>query len=409
MNFEKLLENYALLTVKVGLNLQKNQTLVITAPIECYEFVRKVTSIAYDTGAKNVHVEWHDEEIGHLKLLKAPENALKEYPKWKADGLEELAKNDAAFLSISASNPELLKDVDPDRIATANKAAALALKNYRKYPMNSLVSWCVVSVPTKAWAKKIYPSFSEDEAVSKLWENIFSIVRADLQDPIAAWKNHVNNLIEKMNFLNEKRFKYLHYKSSVTDLTVELHEDHLWSGGGEYNAKNVYFVANLPTEEVFTVPLKNGVNGKVASTKPLNYGGNLINNFTLTFKDGKIIDFSAEEGYDVLKKLIEIDEGSHYLGEVALVPDSSPISQSGVVFYNTLYDENASCHLAIGRGYGTSIKNGANLSEEELSAKCVNNSLTHNDFMIGSEDLDIIGETANGEKIQIFKSGNWAF
>jgi aminopeptidase len=409
MFFDKLLKNYAELTVKVGLNLQKNQTLVINAPIECYEFVRAVTSLAYDVGARNVHVEWQDEETTLIKYLKAPEETFKEYPLWKAKGLEELAKNDAAFLSISAANPELFKDVNPDRIATANKTAALALKDYRKYTMNSLVSWCVVSVPTKGWAKKVFPSMTEENAVNKLWENIFSIVRADAENPVEAWKNHVDNLIEKMDFLNEKRFKFLHYKSSVTDLKIELHEEHLWSGGGEYNAKGTYFVANLPTEEVFTVPLKNGVNGKITSTKPLNYGGNLINNFTLTFKDGKIIDFTAEEGYEVLKKLINIDDGSHYLGEVALVPYTSPISQSGIIFFNTLYDENASCHLAIGRGYGTSIKNGANLTESELIAKGVNNSLTHNDFMIGSADLDIIGETASGEKIYIFKDGNWAF
>jgi aminopeptidase len=409
MEFDNSLKNYAELTVKVGLNLQKDQTLVITSPIECYGFVRAVTNAAYDAGARNVHVEWHDEETTLIKYLKAPEETFSEYPMWKAKGLEDLAKNNAAFLSISAANPELFKSVNPNRISTANKTAAMALKDYRKYTMNSLVSWCVVSVPSKGWAKKIFPNLTEEAAMNELWKNIFSIVRADSENPVEAWKKHVDNLIEKMNFLNEKRFKFLYYKSKGTDLKIELHEEHLWSGGGEYNDKGVYFVCNLPTEEVFTVPLKTGVNGKVTSTKPLNYGGNLIDNFSLTFKDGKIIDFSAEEGYEVLKNLIEIDDGAHYLGEVALVPYTSPISQSGIVFYNTLYDENASCHLAIGRGYGTSIKNGANLTEEELQSKGVNSSLTHNDFMIGSSDLDIIGETSSGEKIFIFKAGNWAF
>lgn len=267
MNFGKLLQNYAELTIKVGLNLQKGQTLVINSPIECYEFVRTVTSFAYDAGARNVHVEWHDDETTLIKYLKAPEEVFTEYPLWKAKGMEELAKNDAAFLSISAANPELFKAVNPERIATASKAAAKALKDYRKYTMNSLVSWCVVSIPTKGWAKKVFPDLTGEDAVTKLWENIFSIVRADVENPIETWKNHVDGLIKKMDFLNEKRFKYLYYKSSLTDLKIELHKDHFWSGGGEYNDKGVYFVANLPTEEVFTVPLKNGVNGKVTSTK----------------------------------------------------------------------------------------------------------------------------------------------
>jgi aminopeptidase len=409
LDFEKLLDNYAQLTVKIGLNLQKNQTLVINSSIDCYEFVRKVTKVAYEVGAKNVHVEWHDEEVNHLKLLKAPEVALKEYPLWKAKGLEELAANDAAFLSISASNPELLKDVNPERIAMTNKSASTALKEYRKYMMNSTVTWCVVSVPTKGWAKKVFPKVSEEEAVNLLWDKVFSVVRADKEDSVKAWEEHINNLNSKMAFLNEKAFKSLHFKSAVTDLIIELPKGHIWCGGGEYNAKDVYFVANMPTEEVFTVPLKTGVNGKVSSTKPLNYGGNLINNFTLTFKDGRIVDFTAEEGYEILKKLIEIDDGSHYLGEVALVPYSSPISQTGVVFFNTLIDENASCHLAIGKGYPSCLKDGINMNDEELETNGVNNSLTHNDFMIGSADLDIIAETETGEKIQIFKSGDWAF
>jgi aminopeptidase len=407
-NFKDSLEKYALLAIKIGINLQKDQTLVINSPIECYEFVRIVTKLAYEVGARNVMVEWNDEEINHIKLLHAPEKALTEYPHWRAEGLEELAKNGAAFLSISASNPGLLKDVNPDRIAIMNKAASTALKGYRKYTMNSFVSWCVISVPTKAWATKVYPELSADDAVTKLWESIFSSVRVDKEDVIAAWKSHVVNLNSKVDFLNSKHFKTLYYKSAVTDLSIDLPDEHIWCGAGEYNSAKTFFVPNLPTEEVFTLPHKTGVNGKLTSTKPLNYGGNLINNFTLTFKDGKIVDFTAEQGYEVLKKLIEIDDGSHYLGEVALVPHDSPISNTNIIFYNTLYDENASCHFAIGRAYPTCIENGSNLSEEELTAKGVNISLTHNDFMVGSADLDIIGEMHSGDKVQIFKNGNWA-
>ncbi|MBE6057320.1 aminopeptidase, partial [Clostridium sp.] len=280
---------------------------------------------------------------------------------------------------------------------------------YYEYIMNSFVSWCVLSVPTKAWAKKVFPDLKEDMAVEKLWENIFNIVRIDKEDPVKAWEEHLNNLADKVNFLNDQKLTKLHYKSKDTDLTIELPKGHIWCGGGEYNKNKRYFVANMPTEEVFTLPLKTGVNGIVKSTKPLNYSGNLINNFTLKFKNGKIIDFSSEEGYETLKKLIETDEGSCYLGEVALVPFHSPISDSNIIFYNTLFDENASCHLALGEAYPTCIENGDNMTKEELEKAGANNSLTHVDFMIGSSDLNIIGENKKGEKIEIFQNGDWAF
>lgn len=407
--FSEMLKKYSELVVKTGVNIQKGQTLVINSPIECAEFTRLAAESAYKAGAKDVHVEWGDEELALIKYMNAPEETFKEFPKWKADGYEELAKNGAAFLSISASNPELLKDVDPKRIAEANKTRSIALKNYREYIMSSKVSWSVVSIPTKAWAKKVFSNLSQEKAVEKLWESIFKIVRVDKNDPVAAWDDHLKNMNKKVEFLNNKRFKKLHFISKDTDLTIELPEKHLWAGGGEYNSKGTYFVANMPTEEVFTLPLKTGVNGKVKSTKPLNYGGNLIDNFTLTFKEGRIIDFSAEQGYETLKKLIETDEGSHYLGEVALVPYDSPISNSNIIFYNTLFDENASCHLAFGMAYPTCIEGGSEMNEDDLEKAGANISLNHEDFMIGSADLDIIGEIQNGENIQIFKNGNWAF
>lgn len=408
-NFENLLSKYAELSVRVGVNLQKGQTLVINSPIECAEFTRIVAKEAYKAGAKEVHVEWSDEELTLIKFMNAPEEAFKEFPKWKAEGYEELAKNGAAFLSISASNPELLKDVDPKRIAESNKTRSIALKKYREYIMNSTVAWSIVSIPTKAWSKKVFPNLSEESAIEKLWENIFKIVRVDKNSPIDAWNDHLDNLQKKVEFLNEKKLKKLHYISKDTDLTIELPKKHIWAGGGEYNSKQTYFVANMPTEEVFTLPLKTGVNGKVKSTKPLNYSGNLIDNFTLVFKNGKIVDFSAEKGYETLKKLIETDEGSHYLGEVALVPYDSSISNSNIIFYNTLFDENASCHFALGEAYPTCLEGGSNMNEEELEKSGANISLTHVDFMVGSSDLDITGETRDGEVVHIFKNGNWAF
>ena len=409
MNLEKNLEKYAELAVKVGVNIQPGQTLLVRTPIECAPFVRKVVKKAYDLGAKEVHIEWSDEECSLIKYLNAPEETFNEFPKWISDQYVDIAKNGGAFLTIYAQNPDLLKDVDPKRVANAQKASAKALQEWRSYTLSDKSKWSIVSVPTVSWSKKVFPGVSEEEAVEKMWEAIFKCTRVDQEDPIEAWNKHNKDLKTRMNFLNDSKFKKLYFKSSKTDITMELQEGHIWASGASKDPNGIDFNPNIPTEEVFTLPHKFGVNGIVASTKPLVYGGNVINNFTLTFKDGKIVDFTAEEGYETLSNLISTDEGSHYLGEVALVPFKSPISDTNIVFYNTLYDENASCHFAIGTAYKSCIENGVNIPEEELDKYGINFSMTHVDFMIGSSDMDIVGETANGEKVQIFKDGNWAF
>lgn len=407
-NFQNLLEKYAELAIKIGVNIQKDQTLVINAPIEAKEYARQLSKEAYKAGAKDVIIFWNDEQSSLIRYKYAPDKAFEEFPQWMADGREELAKNGAAFLSILASNPDLYKDVDPEKIATNNKTRSKALKNFRDYVMASKVAWGVVSVPTEDWAKKVFDGLNSKEAVEKLWEKIFKVVRIDKKDPIKAWKNHLSNLESKVEYLNDMNFKKLHFKSEVTNLEIKLPDGHVWAGGGEENAKGTYFVANLPTEEVFTMPLKTGVNGVVKNTKPFNYSGSLVDDFTLTFKDGKVVDFTAEKGYDTLKKLIETDEGASYLGEVALVPDDSPISNMDTIFFNTLFDENASCHLALGMAYPTCMENGGEMTSEELQEKGANNSLIHEDFMIGSPDMNIFAETHDGKKIQIFKDGNWS-
>ena len=409
MNLEKNLEKYAELAVKVGVNIQPGQTLLVRTPIECAPFVRKVVKKAYDLGAKEVHIEWSDEECSLIKYLNAPEETFNEFPKWISDQYVDIAKNGGAFLTIYAQNPDLLKDVDPKRVANAQKASAKALQEWRSYTLSDKSKWSIVSVPTVSWSKKVFPGVSEEEAVEKMWEAIFKCTRVDQEDPIEAWNKHNKDLKTRMNFLNDSKFKKLYFKSSKTDITMELPEGHIWASGASKDPNGIDLNPNIPTEEVFTLPHKFGVNGVVASTKPLVYGGNVINNFTLTFKDGKIVDFTAEEGYETLSNLISTDEGSHYLGEVALVPFKSPISDTNIVFYNTLYDENASCHFAIGTAYKSCIENGVNIPEEELDKHGINFSMTHVDFMIGSSDMDIVGETANGEKVQIFKDGNWAF
>ena len=370
-DFNKMLDEYAKLCVEVGINLQKGQPLVINSPVEGADFVRLVAKHAYELGAKEVHVNWNDEALARMKYENAPMGVFEKFPKWYADGLEEYAENGAGFLSIYSQDPELLKGIDPKKIAASNKSSSMALKGFRKYTMNDVNAWCVVSIPTQGWANRVFPEVSDEEAMEKLWEAIFMTTRMDLE--------------------------------------IRLPEGHIWAGGGGKNSKDVFFVANMPTEEVFTMPLKTGVNGVVCSTKPLNYGGNLIDNFKVTFENGKVVDFAAEEGYEVLKDLLSLDEGAKHLGEVALVPYDSPISNSNIIFLNTLFDENASCHLAFGKAYPTNIKGGENMTDEELEKAGVNDSLTHVDFMVGSKDLSIIGETKDGEKVQIFEDGNWAF
>lgn len=410
MNIDNvLLEKYARLVVKTGINIQKNQVLVITSPIECSEFTRMVAQIAYQEGAKEVEINWRDEQFSKIRYLHAPEQSIGEFPEWNKELYLSNARQGAAFLSIAASDPELMKDVDPKRMAIASKARALALKEYLERITSNKNSWCVVSVPTLNWAKKVFPELSDDEAINKLWEAILRSVRVDAEDPVAAWEEHKANLSKSMEFLNSHNFRYLIYRNSLgTNLKIELPKNHVWLGGSDNTSEGQIFIANMPTEEVFTVPVKTGVNGVVVSSMPLIYNGNVIENFTLTFENGRIVDFTAKEGYEVLKGLIETDEGSHYLGEVALVPYDSPISNSKILFYNTLYDENASCHLAIGKAYPC-IKDAEKLSQKELEELGVNDSLKHEDFMIGTKDLEIIGINWSGEEIPVFREGNFAF
>ncbi|MDP4088910.1 MAG: aminopeptidase [Bacillota bacterium] len=407
---DALLEKYARLVVRTGANVQKGQTVVIMAPIETAGFVRKVAEIAYTEGARDVIVDWHDEKFSRVRFLNAPEEVFEEYPSWKKEFFKTYLHQGAVFVSIAASDPENLKGVDVHRIAKAQKVSATENKEFSDRLMTNQNSWTIVSMPTEAWAKKVFPELSGEEAVEKLWDAILKTVRVDREDPVAAWKEHSKNLKKRMEFMNFSDFKYLHYRNSLgTDLKIELPEGHQWLGGSEENVNGVPFNANMPTEEIFTLPLRNGVNGRVFSAMPLNYNGNIIDKFSITFEDGRIVDYTAEEGYDVLKTLVETDEGSHYLGEVALVPYDSPISNLKILFYNTLFDENASCHLAIGKAYFPCLTGSENMSEEELEKAGANNSLVHVDFMVGTEDLEITGITADGREFPVFVKGNFAF
>ncbi|WML38445.1 aminopeptidase [Neobacillus sp. OS1-2] len=408
-DFLTKLEKYAELAVKVGVNVQRGQTLVVQATLDAAKFVRLVVKKAYEVGAHNVVVNWNDDTVTRTRYDLAPDEAFTEYPIWRAKEMEDLADSGAAFMSIISSSPDLLKGVNPERIANFNKAAGKALGNYRKAAQSDKVSWTVIAVPSEAWAAKVFPDAPAETQVNMLWDAIFKAVRVDVENPVDAWKKHDEALHEKVHYLNEKRYQKLHYSAPGTDLMIELPEKHLWVGAGSVNEKGFEFMANMPTEEVFTVPLKTGVNGTVASTKPLSYGGNIIDRFSVTFENGKIVGVKAEEGEEILKRLVETDEGSHYLGEVALVPFNSPISQSNVLFFNTLFDENASNHLAIGSAYAFCIEGGKKMTPEELANNGLNESITHVDFMIGSAAMDIDGITADGKSEAIFRAGNWAF
>lgn len=406
---ENNIEEYAKLIVEVGVNIQQDQYLMITAPIQTAYFARALTQCAYAVGAKKVYVDYVDEELNKVNYMYAPDAAFLEYPEWVAEGKRRLAEKNCAFISISASNPDLLKEIDPTRIATMQKTASMALEPFRRYSQNGDIAWCVASIPTVEWAHKVFPQATSDQdAVDKLWDKIFIATRIYEESPVEAWKAHTKMLEEKTKFLTSKKFTKLHYRAPGTDLYVELPKGHIWQGGGSANKVGTYYVANMPTEEIFTMPYKYGVEGTLASTKPLSYGGNLIDNFVLHFEKGRIVDFSADQGYETLKGLIETDEGSHYLGEVAIVPDDSPVSNTDIIFFNTLFDENASCHFAIGSAYPDTLEGGTKMSKEELEAAGANTSLTHVDFMVGGKNLTIEGVTESGEHLTILKEGNWA-
>lgn len=408
-NFEVLLEKYAELVVKVGVNIQPGQVLLIHAPLETVEFTRLVVGKAYEAGAKYVQVEWDDEAITKMRYEKAPDDSFGYYPKWQADMVEQLAEEGGALLNIKVPDPMLLSGVDGSKVAAAVKAAAVAREKFQGYIRTNKISWSLIKAPTRAWANKVFADLPENERIGAMWEAIFRMNRvSENGSPIEAWRRHIDELKERQEHMNKKRYKSLHYRAPGTDLKVELPEGHLWLGGGDHNESGVYFVANMPTEEIYSMPLRTGVNGTVTSTLPLNLNGRLVEGIRLTFKDGKVTEYDAETGREHLTALLATDDGASYLGEVALVPHHSPISLMNRIFYNTGIDENASCHFALGSSYPVNIKGGTKLTKEELLQKGANVSLTHVDFMIGSADLEIDGELQDGTIEPVFRKGNWA-
>ena len=409
MTFDQRLETYADLIVSVGANVQAGQRVVLQAPVEGAPLARLVTKKAYEAGAAYVDVLWSDDAVTLYEFQHAADETFDEMSAWLKVALNSAAERGDAFIGLRANDPSLLKDQDPGKVARSSKARRQALLPYMKAVTTSAANWCLVTLPLESWAAQVYPDVSPKTAVTQLWDAIFKATRADREDAAEAWQTHLQNLQKRRDYLTDKQYRSLHYRAPGTDLQVGLPPGHLWLGGTQNTLSGVTYVANLPTEEVFTLPHKDKVEGTVKSSMPLSYNGRLIDGFELTFGGGKVVSATAERGEETLHHLLETDAGARRLGEVALVPHSSPISQTGTLFYNTLYDENASCHLALGRAYAFTLEGGANLSDDEAAAAGVNHSLEHVDFMIGSGEMDIDGVTESGETEAVMRGGEWAF
>lgn len=405
------LEKYVKMIVNVGVNIQKGQRLLIRCPVDCAYFARMASEEAYKAGAEEVLIRWHDEKSMRIEYLNAPDSNFGKETEWEKALISHIVKEDYALLSVSASDPEIMKGVNPERILKNQRVNARLGKPLSDKTSRGEVQWTIASVPTEAWSKKVFPNAkTTEEAMNLMWDAIYAASRIDDNDPIDNWKKHTDTLQGNVKHLMDNNFKSIRLKNSLgTDLEIELPQGHVWVACGE-EAKNGHnFIANIPTEEIFTAPLRTGVNGVVYGTKPLVYMGDIIDNFHVEFKDGKVTKVFAEKNQHLLEKIVSTEENADYLGEIALVPHNSPISQSGILFYNTLYDENASCHLAFGRAYADCVKGTQGKTDDELLEMGINQSLTHVDFMVGSADMEIIGTTQDGKEVAVFKNGNFAF
>lgn len=408
-NFDQLLDKYAKLLVNKGIGAGKDDYIKIFADIEIAPLVRRLVDYSYQAGAAKVMIDWADDTVTRLNFMHQSEEVLKEVPQYVVDrGNYDLEKK-TKRISLRSGNPNALKGIDPSKITTAMKANSVALKAVRDATQANVVSWLVAAGAGKDWAALVFPDLkSSEEQVDALWDQIFKTNRVYEEDPIKAWESHEANLIAKAEFLNKSQFDALHYTAPGTDLTIGLPKNHVWETAGSKNAQGQSFMPNMPTEEVFTAPDCNRADGHIISSKPLAYGGHVIDGMTFYFEDGKITKVTADEGEEVLRQLVEENEGARQLGEVALVPHKSPISQSGIIFFNTLFDENASNHIAIGQAYPSCVVNGTKMNEEELLKAGLNRSTVHVDFMVGNAEMDVDGIMADGTIVPIFRKGEWA-
>ncbi|MFI9033332.1 aminopeptidase [Staphylococcus pasteuri] len=410
-NYQGKLKQYAKLLVKVGMNVQEKQPVFIRSSVEALELTHLVVEESYKAGASDVRVDYSDPKLKRMKFEYETVDHFEnnEVKSYDVNARMDYVERGAANLAILTEGPDLLNGIDSNKLKAFQLQYSKGYKGYMEASQKNQFPWVVAAFPSKAWAQRVYPDKSVEEAYETFIEEVFDIVRVDGNDPVENWKIHVSNLSKHAKRMQDKQYKALHYISEGTDLVVGLPQGHIWEDATSYvNGKQQAFIANIPTEEVFTAPDRNNVNGYVTNKLPLSFNGNIIDGFTLTFKDGVVVDFKAEKGEDVLKDLLNTDEGARRLGEVALVPDDSPISNRNTIFYNTLFDENASCHLALGSAYGFNIKGGTEMTTEEKIASGLNDSNVHEDFMIGSADLTIYGILEDGSKELVFENGNWA-
>ncbi|MCH7662985.1 MAG: aminopeptidase [Chloroflexi bacterium] len=415
-NFDRNLEKYADVIVKVGLNLQPGQRLLVSstalfdgASLEAAALIRLVTKSAYKLGARYVDIIWGDDEIMLSRYKYARRDSFGEYPAWKPAAHRDIVKNGDALLGIVGSDPALLKGQDADLIALQQKTVGALYKEGRDHRERHPHNWCIVALPIQAWAAKVFPNAGEAEQVDKLWDVVFQICRVYEDDPVGAWQIHIKDLKSRATYMNDKAFKAIKFTGPGTNLTLGLAEGHIWRGAQSDTERGFPYTANMPTEEIFTMPHRGVADGVVTATKPLSRGGTLMDDFSVTFENGRVVKVQAKKNEDVLRKMTETDEGAARLGEVALVPNSSPISQSGLMFYNTLFDENAASHIALGSAYRETIKNGEGMSDEEFESAGGNDSLIHTDFMIGSGEMDVDGIHEDGGIEAVMRGGEWAF
>jgi aminopeptidase len=405
--FEKNLDRLAEVAVLAGLGLAPGQELVMTATLDAIPLVRRITEHAYKAGASLVTTLFTDEESSLLRYRHAPDASFDAAASWLYEGMAKAFRSGAARLAITGNDPSLLSKQDPERVSRANRAMSKAYRPALELITRHEINWTIVACATPAWAAAMFPDLPQDEALARLWKAIFAASRADQLDPVAAWKEHDAKLHASSSRLNQKRYSALRFRGPGTDLTVGLADDHLWLGGGTMAGNGRYCIANMPTEEVFTTPHKDRVDGHVTSTKPLSHQGTMIEGISVKFEGGKIVEAHAARGEQVLQRMIETDEGARRLGEVSLVPDSSPISASGLLFLNTLFDENAACHIALGQAYSTCLKDGDTLTPEQLAARGANSSLIHVDWMIGSNRIDVDGISSKGDSEPVMRAGEW--
>jgi aminopeptidase len=415
-DFEKKLERYVDLTLQVGINLQPNQRLLIGVPIyntgvplEAAPFVKLLVKKAYKMGARLVEVIWGDDKLLLSRFIHADPNTLEEVPSWQSAALLQVAEQGGAILTVLGNDPDLLKNQDPEQVAKFQQAVLKQTDPAMDYVRRSAINWSVIAVPTPGWAAKVLPHLPPDHRIPKLWDTIFQVCRLNEEDPVAAWKEKRREMEARCGYLNEKRYSSLRFTAPGTDITVGLPEGHLWGSASMIRQDGLPYLANLPTEEIFTLPHKAQASGVVTSSMPLSYGGALMEQFSLHFKDGKVVGVDSKRGKTVLQRLVDTDEGSSRLGEIALVPHSSPIAQTGLLFYNILLDENAATHFALGSAYLFSLEGGADMTEVEFSQSGGNRSLVHMDFMIGSDEMDVDGVARDGTVEPVMRLGDWDF